>query len=196
MGKPFHLSEAQAEGVLGLTLRRLTGLEVGKLREEEAQLKATIAGLQASGRGGEGGMRGAGLLRGRACCAVVPGQRACACGGGPPRCLTPAPLPAPLQCKKKPRRDLVPLLPTQHPPPRPSRQRNTPHRPTAPLPCAGAQALLGDRAQVLAEVVREARELASKHGKPRATRLVVRAREGGSGWGACMRCLHARRASW
>jgi hypothetical protein len=46
---PFKLSEPQAEGVLGLTLRRLTGLEVGKLKEEQAQLTGTIAGLQVGG---------------------------------------------------------------------------------------------------------------------------------------------------
>ena len=43
---PFGLSEPQAEGVLGLTLRRLTGLEVGKLKEEEAVLRTTISGLE------------------------------------------------------------------------------------------------------------------------------------------------------
>lgn len=45
-GPGFGLSDAQAEGVLGLTLRRLTGLEVGKLQEEEATLISTITGLQ------------------------------------------------------------------------------------------------------------------------------------------------------
>lgn len=47
---PFGLSPEQAEGVLGLTLRRLTGLEVGKLREEEGQLRASIQGLEVGGR--------------------------------------------------------------------------------------------------------------------------------------------------
>jgi hypothetical protein len=68
MSKPFNLSEAQAEGVLGLTLRRLTGLEVGKLREEEGQLKATIAGLQVgAARKGRGrpGMTPGGAASGR-----------------------------------------------------------------------------------------------------------------------------------
>lgn len=37
---PFELSKEQAEGVLGLTLRRLTSLEAAKLREEQATLQA------------------------------------------------------------------------------------------------------------------------------------------------------------
>jgi hypothetical protein len=47
---PFRLSEAQAEGVLGLTLRRLTALEAGKLAEEKAALAGTIQQLQARSR--------------------------------------------------------------------------------------------------------------------------------------------------
>lgn len=39
-GEPFGLSREQAEGVLGMTLRRLTSLEEGKLREEQGQLRA------------------------------------------------------------------------------------------------------------------------------------------------------------
>lgn len=35
---PYSLSREQAEGVLGLTLRRLTSLEAAKLQEEQAQL--------------------------------------------------------------------------------------------------------------------------------------------------------------
>ncbi len=42
----FGLSEAQADGVLALTLRRLTGLEAGKLVEERGTLEATVAELQ------------------------------------------------------------------------------------------------------------------------------------------------------
>lgn len=42
----FGLSEPQAEGVLAMTLRRLTGLEAGKLRDEQQQLTATISDLQ------------------------------------------------------------------------------------------------------------------------------------------------------
>lgn len=42
----FHLSERQAEGVLSLTLRRLTAMEAGKLQEEQRQLQATISDLQ------------------------------------------------------------------------------------------------------------------------------------------------------
>lgn len=37
---PFELSREQAEGVLGLTLRRLTSLESAKLQEEQATLQA------------------------------------------------------------------------------------------------------------------------------------------------------------
>lgn len=37
---PFGLSREQAEGVLGMTLRRLTSLEASKLQEEQAQLQA------------------------------------------------------------------------------------------------------------------------------------------------------------
>lgn len=37
---PFDLSKQQAEGVLGLTLRRLTSLEAAKLQEEQATLQA------------------------------------------------------------------------------------------------------------------------------------------------------------
>lgn len=37
---PFELSKEQAEGVLGLTLRRLTSLEAAKLQEEQATLRA------------------------------------------------------------------------------------------------------------------------------------------------------------
>ncbi len=37
---PFDLSKEQAEGVLGLTLRRLTSLEAAKLQEEQATLRA------------------------------------------------------------------------------------------------------------------------------------------------------------
>ena len=36
----FGLSKEQAEGVLGLTLRRLTSLEVGKLRDEQKTLQS------------------------------------------------------------------------------------------------------------------------------------------------------------
>ncbi|PRW61571.1 DNA gyrase subunit A [Chlorella sorokiniana] len=43
---PFDLSKEQAEGVLGLTLRRLTSLEAAKLQEEQATLQAKIADLQ------------------------------------------------------------------------------------------------------------------------------------------------------
>ncbi|EFN51479.1 hypothetical protein CHLNCDRAFT_56398 [Chlorella variabilis] len=43
---PFGLSREQAEGVLGMTLRRLTSLEASKLQEEQAQLQAKIADLQ------------------------------------------------------------------------------------------------------------------------------------------------------
>lgn len=39
-GEPFELSREQAEGVLGMTLRRLTSLEEGKLRDEQGQLQA------------------------------------------------------------------------------------------------------------------------------------------------------------
>lgn len=45
----FGLSESQADGVLAMTLRRLTGLEAGKLREEQQQLTATIADLRVRG---------------------------------------------------------------------------------------------------------------------------------------------------
>lgn len=38
---PFGLSSRQAEAVLGLTLRRLTGLEAGKLQQEQRDLDAT-----------------------------------------------------------------------------------------------------------------------------------------------------------
>lgn len=37
---PFQLSKEQAEGVLGMTLRRLTSLEANKLQEEQAVLRA------------------------------------------------------------------------------------------------------------------------------------------------------------
>jgi hypothetical protein len=53
--------------------------------------------------------------------------------------------------------------------------RSHAHAPRARPRPRPPQALLGDRAKVLAEVVREAKELAAKHGRPRATRLVVRA---------------------
>ena len=36
----FGLSKEQAEGVLGLTLRRLTSLEAGKLQQEQGSLQA------------------------------------------------------------------------------------------------------------------------------------------------------------
>jgi hypothetical protein len=36
----FGLSQEQAEGVLGMTLRRLTSLESTKLQDEQAQLRA------------------------------------------------------------------------------------------------------------------------------------------------------------
>ena len=39
----FALSKEQAEGVLGLTLRRLTSLEANKLAEEQAVLRARYA---------------------------------------------------------------------------------------------------------------------------------------------------------
>eukprot|EP00775_Hariotina_reticulata_P008929 gene8929-9106_t len=42
----FGLSDTQAEGVLAMTLRRLTGLEANKLKEEQDTLLATIADLQ------------------------------------------------------------------------------------------------------------------------------------------------------
>eukprot|EP00878_Enallax_costatus_P019373 GHUV01020438.1.p1 GENE.GHUV01020438.1~~GHUV01020438.1.p1 ORF type:complete len:826 (+),score=272.01 GHUV01020438.1:1150-3627(+) len=42
----FGLTEPQAEGVLAMTLRRLTGLEAGKLRDEQQQLTATIGDLK------------------------------------------------------------------------------------------------------------------------------------------------------
>lgn len=35
----FGLSPEQAEGVLGMTLRRLTSLEASKLQDEQAQLQ-------------------------------------------------------------------------------------------------------------------------------------------------------------
>ncbi|KAI8463558.1 MAG: DNA gyrase, A subunit [Monoraphidium minutum] len=87
-GPGFGLSEAQAEGVLGLTLRRLTGLEAGRLAEEKGQLIATVKQLEG---------------------------------------------------------------------------------------------LLGDRAQVLEEVVREAREVAAKHGAPRRTRIMAPEGDGEGG---------------
>ncbi|GIL85975.1 hypothetical protein Vretifemale_14492 [Volvox reticuliferus] len=40
------LSEEQAEAILGLTLRRLTGLEAAKLQQEQGELQQTIARLQ------------------------------------------------------------------------------------------------------------------------------------------------------
>jgi len=43
--KPFWLSETQAEAVLAMPLRRLTGLEHDKLRAEEAELSAKTADL-------------------------------------------------------------------------------------------------------------------------------------------------------
>ncbi len=43
---PFSLSEEQADGVLSLTLRRLTALEAGKLQDEAQQLRASIGELQ------------------------------------------------------------------------------------------------------------------------------------------------------
>ena len=46
MAPRFALSEPQAEGVLSLTLRRLTGLEAARLRDEAAALAATIADLE------------------------------------------------------------------------------------------------------------------------------------------------------
>jgi hypothetical protein len=42
----FGLTDTQAEGVLSMTLRRLTGLEASKLKEEQGMLLATIADLQ------------------------------------------------------------------------------------------------------------------------------------------------------
>ena len=43
--KPFWLSETQAEAVLAMPLRRLTGLEHDKLNAEEAELRAKTADL-------------------------------------------------------------------------------------------------------------------------------------------------------
>ncbi len=45
--KQFSLSDLQAEAILEMTLRRLTSLEVGKLRDELKELKATIKMLEA-----------------------------------------------------------------------------------------------------------------------------------------------------
>jgi DNA gyrase subunit A len=41
----FQLSREQAEGVLGLTLRRLTSLEANKLKDEQSDLQTKIADL-------------------------------------------------------------------------------------------------------------------------------------------------------
>src|SRR5690606_12406116 len=43
----FQLSEIQANSILDMPLRRLTALEVDKLRSELAELHETIAGLKA-----------------------------------------------------------------------------------------------------------------------------------------------------
>ena len=43
---PFDLSHEQTEGVLGMTLRRLTSLELGKLQDEQAVLRGKIEDLQ------------------------------------------------------------------------------------------------------------------------------------------------------
>lgn len=45
-GPPFDFSSEQAEAVLSITLRRLTGLEERKLVEEEETLRKDIDGLQ------------------------------------------------------------------------------------------------------------------------------------------------------
>lgn len=42
----FGLTQEQAEGVLSLTLRRLTSMEANKLTEEQSTLQAKIADLQ------------------------------------------------------------------------------------------------------------------------------------------------------
>ena len=52
--QPFGLSREQAEGVLGMTLRRLTSLESNKLQEEQAQLRARWVRTQLVGQWGSG----------------------------------------------------------------------------------------------------------------------------------------------
>jgi hypothetical protein len=44
-----ELGQSPGEAVLGMTVRRLTGLKAGKLQEEQQQLAATIADLQVCG---------------------------------------------------------------------------------------------------------------------------------------------------
>ncbi|CAM9893162.1 unnamed protein product, partial [Sphacelaria rigidula] len=42
MAAPYDLSHEQADAILGLRLARLTSMEEGKLREEAADLKASM----------------------------------------------------------------------------------------------------------------------------------------------------------
>jgi DNA gyrase/topoisomerase IV, subunit A len=163
----WSLSDEQADAVLNMALRRLTGLAIGELSKEDAQLKKDIKGLQK-------------LLADKArCCPVLEHcrmqrlQRSAACtdhktGKRARRCARGGVHKRPLKCTKCCMLTCLMILAQR------ARARSSAPRPTLPINALAKPWHINGRgvqSKVLGVVAKEADELDARYGRSRRTQI-------------------------